>query len=475
MEKPHHKTSPLLQHASVLAELLASWTNLSNHDVVAAFILAALALRTKSKWSVGPRKTPRCSNTTGTTTGHTSTTLLKDIPHLLDVLKITPTSNVLKWCNTTAPTELSLRSIFLHIRLRGLKPSTNAAMVGWCDGQRPLVLLHHIPSPNEVLKQQAHGNRVCTLFLQPEQLSSLHVSPLAYMDGNHNHARDALDFLVHDLSHIELFCESTTYLEQIGFFNCIHSLDPTHMGKPYRFFKTFANMKVLWPQFQYVFSDMNCHSTHLLAYLKAKWLMHDEQRMLLLGKRTTAESATEVATEETAEVKDTEGPREKMGFREGWPLMMATMGMEGIALEGANLLCGGTKMTMLHGEAIRDFFRARGRQVLDDKTEGKSSSTRVTQDKKTESEQKKKTEEHVPMAPSSPSALLPPPMTVTEKIAQQVNAIRAKRIHEVQEKAMAMKQAQQQTLTLDKDFIRQQEIHYNAIVGDSFSLKHRYV
>ena len=62
----------------------------------------------------------------------------------------------------------------------------------------------------------------------------------------------------------------------------------------WHFFKRFADIKTLWPQFQYVFSDMNCWSTHLLAYLKAKWLMHDETRLERLSKKS----------KETEETKD---------------------------------------------------------------------------------------------------------------------------------------------------------------------------
>ena len=453
------------QHSAVLCKLLSSWTGLSNQDLVASFILAALSLRSNSKWSVGPipiRNHPTASDRLV----HGTQTLVKDVPSLLPILHVTP--NLLKWCNASSPSELSLRSIFLHVRLRGLKPATNSAMLGWFDHRRPLVLLHHIPSPNEVLKQQAHGKRVCTLFLEPKQLASLHVSPLAYMSGNQSHARDALDFLIHDLSHIELFCTPSTHIEQVGFFNCMYQLDPTEQGKPFRFFRAFANMKLLWPQFQYVFSDMNCHATHLLSYLKAKWLMHDEQQREVQEKNA----------------KNAKGTT-KLGFNEGWPLMMDALGMQELALEGANKLCGGEKMTREHGEAIRDFFRARGIQVLkeqnDMKKDTNENATTVCKETKTPSNPVP------PLAPPSPSLLLPPSpspslsllppppppppptMTVAEKVAQQVQQIRTKRIQETQAKSKATKQAHHTLLVQDTTFMKQQEKHYFAIV-ESFSL-----
>ena len=400
------ETSALHQHAPLLVKLLAEWTgDLDDPDLGASFILVALSLRTRGgKWCVGPRKT-------------SSNDILDDhsrkvgnVPNLLHVLKISP--KVLQWCNVDCVNNLTLRKMFTHLRLRGMKPHVNSAILGWYEGTRPLVLLDHIPAPTEVLAQQALGKRVATLFLTKHELSSNHISPLAYMDGTFSHSRDALDFFVHDLSHIELFCETLIYEEQVGFFALMRGLDPTECGKPYRFFQKFSNMKELWPQFQYVFSDMNCHSTHLLSYLKAKWLLHDNRR---------AAAAATATKEETGE---TETKSTRLGFHEGWPLMLSALGMNsnGDALKGANLLCTGEKMTPEYGEALRDFFRAKGHEVL-------------TQ-----------------------------PLSVTEKIRRQVEQIRLQRTKEVAQIAAAVKIARQKTEQEDTLFLQRREKVYNDVV-----------
>lgn len=186
---------------------------------------------------------------------------------------------------------------------------------------------------------QAVGKRVCTLFREASELQSLHVSELAYLDNDQGtvHARDALEFLTHDLSHIERFW-GDTFEEQVGFFGAMRDLDPTGQGRPWRFFRLFhsgSEMRELWPRLQYVFSDMNCWATHLMGYLKAKWR--------LLGAQGAG------------------------GFEAGWTRLMDDVGLDGDARKAAQMLCGGdsdAEMTPALGESLRDFFKKRGRQRL---------------------------------------------------------------------------------------------------------------
>jgi hypothetical protein len=74
--------------------------------------------------------------------------------------------------------------------------------------------MHEIPTPMQVLKQQANGERVVTLFLNKSELLSKHVSKLNYMAGEIEHPRDALEFLLHDLKHMEHFINEEIYEEQ---------------------------------------------------------------------------------------------------------------------------------------------------------------------------------------------------------------------------------------------------------------------
>ena len=464
MELAINERSPLHPHAEILHSLLASWIDLSATDKSASFILAALSLRTNGKWAVGK---VGVNNTINTTSQPKDTSLsISQVPNLLTYLKMT--KNILKWCSADSVEDLTLRNIFTNIRLRGCKPPTNRGICGWYNGTRPLVLLHHIPSPNEVLEQQAFGRRVVTLFLKQNELEKNHVSPLAYMDGNHSHARDALDFLIHDLSHIELFCDATTYVEQVGFFSAMRSLDPTGKGKPWHFFKRFADIKTLWPQFQYVFSDMNCWSTHLLAYLKAKWLMHDETRLARLSK----ESKETEETKETKETKDTKETKlNKPGFQQGWLLMVTALGMKGDALQAANELCGGTKMTMKGGEALRDFFRSIGEKVL----AFNNSTTATTFTTNTTTTQTNTTSNITDskISNSSNGASL----TITERVRLQVEEIRRKRTNEVTLVAKEERAKKEENQRQDSLFLQDQKLIYDSIVrkytlSNSFKASH---
>ena len=171
---------------------------------------------------------------------------------------------------------LSLLDVFASVQLYQMPLYVNEVMVHWLQGNyTPLVLLHRIPTPLEVLHQQSNGDRAITLFLCEVGLSSLHVSPLAYMSGEKVHKKDALDFLVHDISHMNLFLNRDTYEEQVGFFSAMESL------RPYHYFVRQCGMdEDMWSQLQYCFSDMNCWVTHLIKYLRAKWLAA-EHRLLL--------------------------------------------------------------------------------------------------------------------------------------------------------------------------------------------------
>ena len=468
---------PFHEHAPVLAELLTSWQNaaLLDVDMCAAFILAGLALKTRGKWSVGPcESTPKVVHSPRVAKQRPGTLKVIEIPNLTTVLNISP--KILQWCHVDSLEHLSLRCIFRHVRLRGLKPHTNNAMVGWYDNTRPLVLLHHIPSPNEVLSQQAEGHRVCTLFLTEQELVKTHVSPLAYMGGGMMHARDSLDFLVHDLSHIELFCDLTTHVEQVGFFASMHGLDPTGEGRPYRFFQKFANMKTLWPQFQYVFSDMNCHSTHLLAYLKAKWLMHDEKRRMERRRGTTEEEAPLEEKEMSATVMTStigEGvvdqKKKKLGFQEGWPLMLRALGMDDATFDAANKLCNGEKMTQQVGETIRTFFRGIGEIVLARNTSrqkelGKTSGAQLPASPQAPNAPQ------APQTPQTPQASLPPKETVTERIQRQVEEMIKKRTAEVQAQSELKRNHLLSNRSKAETFMAKQEATYNQITS-SFTLQ----
>jgi len=92
--------------------------------------------------------------------------------------------------------------------------------------------------------------------------------------GGKQHSRDALEFLLHDLLHMEKFVDPQTFDEQVGFFQSVLRL---HDGEPQRFFDGFGGDALLWNQIEYCISDMNAWSVHLVKFLKAKFLLANKR------------------------------------------------------------------------------------------------------------------------------------------------------------------------------------------------------
>jgi hypothetical protein len=168
---------------------------------------------------------------------------------------------------------LTVQDIFNELQLTGVKHNkngccVNTTMVQWGLGNRPFVVMSVVPSPMEVLRQQAFGTRVVTVFLTEAELQVAHSSQLMYMHGAPTHSRDAFEFTLHDLKHMEHFCDEDSHLEQRGFFTCMLRLGN---GNPREFFCTSWGLDGLfWNHLEYVISDMNCFVPHLMQYTLAK-------------------------------------------------------------------------------------------------------------------------------------------------------------------------------------------------------------
>lgn len=337
------------ENATRLASLIRSWISdgrFPDSVIAAAFVLAGIALREGSrKWAVGMRQESG-ERTLGTCRADSAsndkstceTYLLGDIPGLCAVLRPHP-SKLLNWIGrpdrANVLEKVRLVDVFERCRLGGKqKPVVNRAILGWLRNRRPFVLTDRIPTPTELLHMQANGRRAVTIFTKEDEFKNMHESQLAYMDEFKLHARDALDFMTHDLSHMERFW-GDTYFEQVGFFSAMaNSLDES--GRPWHFFRqhtSIEDMKILWPRLQYVFSDMNCWVTHLLSYLKAKWM---------LTVRSSEEST----------------------FPKGWSHFLDRIGLKDAAREAAERMCGDIKISRDEAEALRDFFKAKGRERL---------------------------------------------------------------------------------------------------------------
>lgn len=108
------------------------------------------------------------------------------------------------------------------------------------------------------------GERCVTAFVKPEQLS------------RRIEKRDAFDFLIHDLKHMENFV-GPHFDEQVGLLDAVGSAAVrerlAHLDGQFQ------------AHFAYVLADMNSRADHLFAFFKAKllcghvrWLAAQEQR-----------------------------------------------------------------------------------------------------------------------------------------------------------------------------------------------------
>ena len=158
----------------------------------------------------------------------------------------------------------------------------NRSIVLWALARLPFKLMFTIPTAMEVLQMQAAGERVITLFTQEQDLASQHTAKLHYMSGEQQHSRDALAFLIHDMKHMSHFSDPQLYKEQVGFFKRMMTLpknikklgQQSAFGQSSDLEELFVNYLQfdlqLWHEVEYLISDMNCFSTHLVQYLVAK-------------------------------------------------------------------------------------------------------------------------------------------------------------------------------------------------------------
>ena len=128
------------------------------------------------------------------------------------------------------------------------------SLFNWHLGKYPLVLWNHIPTPLELLKIQADGKRVITVFNQAEEWEQLHLGKTAW------------EFIIHDLIHADHFFENSEWqLGQIDFYKFILSKWEQPMMIRVRSYCA--------EQFDYLISDMNSHPQHMYQTLTALCLM----------------------------------------------------------------------------------------------------------------------------------------------------------------------------------------------------------
>ena len=220
--------------ASILSELLHSWisppsssssspsssssspsppssSSCAYNDVVGAYILACLALRKPRRYLCKVFKAPLVSNEISKATLLQVSRGLGDFEGLLDILDRAYLLRRLQACPNVKTmnfnddiSRIPVAVIFNHFQLVGIKHNennfVNISIIQWALGKLPFTLmLDYIPTPMEVLKMQATGNRVLTVFTSHTNLSKEHVGRLHYMSGAKLHARNALEFCIHDM------------------------------------------------------------------------------------------------------------------------------------------------------------------------------------------------------------------------------------------------------------------------------------
>lgn len=229
-------------------------SELSSVDKVAVFILLYLQKRFPYKWCGGSLKEPlSCVEFSD----HRKHGIWQDVYTLAPLLNET-----FRYCTKKLKVSqedallLPIVDVFSKLRLSCIRHNgdnyVNKFIVEWTNNNRKVCLMCNIPTPWEVLTQQAHGERVVTMFVSSYDLAKTHISKLTYMSGEREHERDAFAFLLHDIRHMEHFFVSDIYYEQVGFFRCcLEWREMKHVMT-----KLLCHPKSLWHELEYVFSDM---------------------------------------------------------------------------------------------------------------------------------------------------------------------------------------------------------------------------
>ncbi|EKX45433.1 hypothetical protein GUITHDRAFT_108701 [Guillardia theta CCMP2712] len=286
----------LRTEAKVLSPLISQWKKLYEHGEVdaasfaGAFVLAYLSVR-HGRWTGGRLD---ASAYGGGAVQDVKSSPVRKFEGLEELL-----GDVSRWFKEEEQEELTVLDILSTLKLDGIKKNkdnlANRSLVCWLLAARPFVLMFRIPSPIEVLKMQARGERVVTMLTSEEELSSKHTAPLRYMEGEKLHSRDALEFLVHDLAHMEKFVDKEVYEEQWDSSGACWSW--TRRGLA---------------EVEYCISDMNCCCTHLLKYLKAKLFLARDRSSSFLFHACWAELLRSFGVERGSKEEEA---MEGVGFR----------------------------------------------------------------------------------------------------------------------------------------------------------------
>ncbi len=145
----------------------------------------------------------------------------------------------------------TLGDIFNSFALKSTPETVNRSLLSWSSGTYPLILMFHIPQPEEVLAQQKLGQRCVSVLTK-----DLH----RYVLGE----RDPLSFTMHDLIHADHFYHHNECYE--GQLSLYWFLD--YCLKENYFAELMKNEDFKW-ELEYLISDMNAYAIHSLKCLRA--------------------------------------------------------------------------------------------------------------------------------------------------------------------------------------------------------------
>lgn len=143
-------------------------------------------------------------------------------------------------------------------RVRRVPRRAMSGLFAWARGLS-VELREDVPRPDEVLALQAKGRRCVSLL--PDG-----VSPEPHASG--------LDFLIHDLCHLDKFVDPEHHEEQVGFFATLERL-----GSQPLFQKLEANLDASFVEDrERLAADVNGSAVYLFALLKMKLKMAARRR-----------------------------------------------------------------------------------------------------------------------------------------------------------------------------------------------------
>ena len=145
-------------------------------------------------------------------------------------------------------------TIFSTCHLRGVTKTAQQALVEWHNGNYPIDLHFNVPSALDLLKLQAEGRRVVSLFVGRDQMCQKQLF------------RDPMTFVLHDLEHAsEFFFDQGLFKDQRKFYASIYE----------KYLRGYYNEALcdeyFRAEFEYVIADMNSHPEHLNATLNFLW------------------------------------------------------------------------------------------------------------------------------------------------------------------------------------------------------------